>query len=291
MRKAADLADGRMDAIRNVEQEMSNLAAAGMQKPPQWDTMAYNDKVAHLDAMQKALGNVGDVSNKMQDMVGKEKDTLKELDNMGVGDAQPAMVARARFNLRRFAQDMGQPAPQAAPQTLPEPPASDIPTDGNNDGQTSVSEVRGLLDGFVSDAINGGSDPKKAVAMAVDKAFSYITDNFTNPNDSTTDPQSGAHGNSEQLVRNAVTTYYSTMDESEKDQAASILARTVFPQGQDEGSSVPATQKSVKVDFAKVVNETNKLIKAMAERDSKTAATKKAKTVFNLTKQIGRAHV
>lgn len=146
-----------------------------------------------------------------------------------------------------------------------------------------------MLDGVLQQLVESGVDENQAKAQAPDQAYQQITSQLTNPNESTTDPNTNVQGDSDQAVRDAVNTYYSSQDENEKDNAASVLARTIFPQSTQDDSvdqgEVPAVQQEgVKVNLAKFVNETNEIIKKLAQSDAK--ATKRS--VFNLTKQ---AHV
>lgn len=276
MRKVASEADGMLNVLRNTEAE---LAALGTQEPNGWAQMTYDMKVKYLDDMKGALGGTEAITKKLQDTNDQKQKMLNDLQTMGVDQGnQPqvdqqgmgmATAKRKAFNLRKFAQMPTMPteAPAAPPAVTPQ-------GDPQNPGSTNASQVRQMLDGVVQECLSEGGDEAQAKSQAANKAYDQITAMLVNPNSSTTDPLSNAHGNSDQTVRDAVNTYYSSNDEAEKDQAASVLARTIFPQDSTQNDSVddgevPAVQQEgVKVNVANFVKQTNAFIKKLAESHS-----------------------
>jgi hypothetical protein len=293
MQKAASEADNVLNVLRDTEGE---LAALGTQEPPNWSMMSYDQKVQYLDDMKNALQGTQQLTNKLQDANEQKQKQMSELNGLGVdmndkGVMQQIQQSAKRnvFNLKRFSQIA--PPMEATPMaqdgvdpSLPQTDAAMPPTD-----QSPTAKVRQLLDGVLNELLGSGIDEGEARRQAPDQAYSQITSQLTNPNESTVDPNTNVQGNSDQAVRDAVNTYYSTQDENEKDSAASVLARTIFPQDDQNDSldqnEVPAVQQEgVKVNLANFVKETNEIIKKLAQSHAKSSKI----NVFNLTKH---AHV
>lgn len=280
MKKKADEAQNMLNALRDTESE---LAAMGTQKPAGWDQMPHNDKINYLEQVKNELSGTDQVTETLQKANEHEMEMINQLQNQGVKPPTSAVVShRKMFNLKKFSQQMNLSTMQPegnAEEVYPSDPMAD-----SDSGTTNVSQVRQLLDGFVDEAIQSGVDDIQANSDAIDKAYQYITSRFTNPNEQATDPFSNVEGNSQQTVRDAVNSYYSSPDDDEsgKDRIAALLANTIFPHNGagEDGTEVPAIkQEGVKVNVANLVKNTNEIIRKMAKKDATAKVSR-----FNLAK-------
>lgn len=278
MRKKADAASDQLRQFRDVNAELAGL---GINPPDNWNQMMPNDKIKWLDDQKSQIDKTQALTKTLQENNSAQEETINDMNASGIVPNAPqsqsggGVRASARFNLKKYSQDMSMPE---ASMGLP----PDVPQE-QDETPINVQDVREALDEFVNTRKMMGQDDQESIAGAIGDATEYFMANITSPNMKTEDPK-GNLADQDQNVKNAIEGYYSAVEETEKDAAAAFIAKYAFPEN-NKSAGVPAVKDTgvVPMDISASVEKTNKLIQKMAQKDAQTAQ-KKPQT-FNLRKE------
>lgn len=250
--------------LQNMDSINSLLARTGTILPMDWATMQPDAKQQFLDSLEMKAQTAGDVAGAIDENAQQQEDLLGNMQQMGVEMSASKKV----FNLKKYSQLN----PTMSP--APVPPAAPVPQQGLP-SFSSGADVKTWLDGMEQQDHRNASN----------KAITLLSSEFTNENQSVTDPDTNASGEALGVIKDCVSGFFSTADQQERLKAASLLFDTIMPDGAKhnkalEDGSVPAKFDS-NVHASKIVAQTNDYIKKLAQADA-LAHSKTASKKFNL---------
>lgn len=241
-----------VDMLNDMNKINSLLATTGTALPENWGIMQPSDKQNFLDQLMMQSEKAKGVSQAINDNAKSQKDMIKDMENQGVNvqtNVAPILSSK-KFNLKKaqmMPQEMAPQAPQAQqPQQF---------QDGTD----------------VKDWLNNMGDPNVAIE-ALKK--------YTNSNQVVTDPNTQSSEEALGVIKEAVFSFFSTDNPQEQLDAASEIFKMILPDSakSSEQNGIPTQLETTVPNIAKIVDETNRVIKKLAEE------TKKANKTFNLTK-------
>lgn len=266
------------DFLGDLQQLNEMMAAKGMSLPPQWASMTPEDKKKFYDSVVNTTQQSMDVNQKLQENAQNQAELMKDIQNTGIRPQAKKSV----FNLKKQAQ---MEAPPAAPMTAPAAPAPEAAPAGPSAAPAQAPAAPTQLTGPFADP----GQLKNMLQQIGDanKAIELLATQFTNENQTIQDPNKPDRSSQAlQVIKDAVNTFFSTDDEAAKMNAANTIYEMVLPDAakapQKPENAVQAPMKSnIKPGIAAMVNETNDIIKKLAQDHSKEAK----KSVYNLKKE------